>query len=203
MQVVALPELFPVTLSDYSGEKFSDTSYLAFCRANPNLRVERTAEGEILIVPPAGFESSNRNAKVTAQLDRWAEKDGRGAASDSSAQFMLQDGSALSPDAAWVSNSALQRVPRAKRKEFLPLCPEFVIEVMSPSDRLKQAKAKMEQWIGNGAQLAWLIDGDAQTVYVYRKGHAVKTHRGIAKLAGEGPAEGFVLHLNAIWKGVS
>jgi len=74
---------------------------------------------------------------------------------------------------------------------------------MSPSDRLKQAKAKMEQWIGNGAQLAWLIDGDAQTVYVYRKGHAVKTHRGIAKLAGEGPVEGFVLHLSAIWKGVS
>lgn len=93
--------------------------------------------------------------------------------------------------------------PRAKRKEFLPLCPEFVIEVMSPSDRLKQAKAKMEQWIGNDAQLAWLIDGDAQTVYVYRKGHAVKTHRGIAKLAGEGPVEGFVLHLSAIWKGVS
>lgn len=116
---------------------------------------------------------------------------------------MLDDGSALSPDDAWVSNVSLRSVPREKRKELLPLCPEFVIEVMSPSDHLKKAKAKMEQWIKNGAQLAWLIDGDAQTVYVYRKGHPPKTHRGIAKLAGEGPAEGFVLQLAAIWKGLA
>ena len=95
MQVVALPKLVPVTLSDYSGEKFSDAEYLAFCRANPDLRLERTAEGEILIVPPAGSESSFRNSKLTAQLDRWAEADGRGNAFDSSGQFFLPDGSAL------------------------------------------------------------------------------------------------------------
>ena len=123
MQVVTLPELLPVTLSDYSGEKFSDAAYLAFCHANPNLRVERTAGGEILIVPPAGFESSNRNAKATAQLDRWAEKDGRGAASDSSAQFMLQDGAALSPDAAWVSHTALQRVSPSETKRISSALP--------------------------------------------------------------------------------
>jgi Uma2 family endonuclease len=203
MQVVALPKLIPVTLSDYSGEKFSDAEYLAFCRANPSLRLERTAEGEILIVPPAGSESSYRNSKLTGQLDRWAEEDGRGKAFDSSGQFMLEDGSALSPDAAWVANVSLRNIPREKRKEFLHLCPEFVVEVMSPSDRLKQAKAKMEQWIANGAQLAWLIDGDAQTVYVYRKGHPVKTHRGINKLAGERPVEGFVLQLAMIWKGLA
>ena len=203
MQVVALPARVPVTLSDYGGEKFSDAAYLAFCRANPNLRVERTAEGEILIVPPAGSESSHRNAKVTAQLDRWSDVDDRGAVFDSSAQFMLADGSAMSPDAAWVSNTALRSLSRQKRKEFLPLCPEFVVEMMSPSDRLKQAKAKMEQWIANGAQLAWLIDGDAQAVYVYRKGHPAKAYRGIAKLAGEGPVEGFVLKLTAIWKGLA
>lgn len=203
MQVVALPKLVPVKLSDYGGEKFSDAAYLAFCRANPNLRLERTAEGEILIVPPAGFESSNRNSEVTAQLHKWAREDGRGKASDSSAQFFLADGSALSPDAAWVSNVCLRSISREKRKEFLHLCPEFVVEVKSPSDRLKQAKAKMEQWIANGAQLAWLIDGDAETVYVYRKNHPVKTHRGINKLAGEGPVEGFVLQLAAIWKGLA
>ena len=203
MQVVALPKLVPVTLSDYGGEKFSDAEYLAFCRANPNLRLERTAEGEILIVPPAGSESSYRNSKVTAQLDRWAEADGRGKALDSSGQFFLPDGSALSPDAAWVSNVSLRSIPREKRKEFLHLCPEFVVEVKSPSDRLKQAKAKMEQWISNGAELAWLIDGDAETVYVYRKRHPVKIHRGINKLAGEGPVEGFVLQLAAIWKGLA
>jgi Uma2 family endonuclease len=203
MQVVALPSPVAVKLSDYSGEKFSDAAYLAFCKANPNLRVERTADGEILIVPPAGSDSSYRNAKVTAQLNVWAEEDGRGKVFDSSSQFMLDDGSALSPDAAWVSNVSLRGVPREKRKEFLPLCPEFVVEVKSPSDRLKKAKEKMEQWIANGAQLAWLIDGDAQTVYVYRKGHAPKSHRGIAKLAGDGPVSGFVLQLSAIWKGLS
>jgi Uma2 family endonuclease len=203
MQVVALPARVPLMLSDYGGEKFSDAAYLAFCRANPNLRVERTAEGEILIVPPAGSESSHRNARVTAQLDRWADDDDRGVVFDSSAQFMLADGSALSPDAAWVSNTALRSLSRQKRKEFLPLCPEFVVEVMSPSDRLKQAKAKMDQWVANGAQLAWLIDGDAQTIYVYRKGGPAKAHRGIAKLAGEGPVEGFVLKLTAIWKGLA
>jgi len=203
MQVVALPKLIPVTLSDYGGEKFSDAEYLAFCRANPNLRLERTAEGEILIVPPAGSESSYRNSKLTAQLDRWSEEDGRGKAFDSSGQFFLADGSALSPDAAWVSNVCLRSVPREKRKEFLHLCPEFVVEVKSPSDRLKQAKAKMEQWIANGAQLAWFIDGDAETVYVYRRGEPVKIHRGINKLAGEGPVEGFVLQLAAIWKGLA
>jgi Uma2 family endonuclease len=75
--------------------------------------------------------------------------------------------------------------------------------VKSPSDRLKKAKEKMEQWIANGAQLAWLIDGDAQTVYVYRKGHPPKTHRGILKLAGDAPVAGFVLQLTTIWKGLS
>jgi len=136
------------------------------------------------------------------RLGRWAEKDGRGEAFDSSAQFMLPDGSALSPDAAWVSNESLHRLSREQRKQFLRLCPEFVVEVISPSDRLKDAKAKMEQWIANGVQLAWLIDGDAETVYVYRKNHAMKVHRGIAELAGQAPVEGFVLKLGAIWKGL-
>lgn len=136
-----------------------DAAYLAFCRANPNLRVERTAEGEILIVPPAGFESSYRNSNVTAQLHKWAEEDGRGKASDSSAQFMLDDGSALSPDAACVSNAALRRLSRQKRREFLSLCPEFVVEIISPSDRLKKAKQNMEQWIANGAQLSAIWKG--------------------------------------------
>jgi Uma2 family endonuclease len=203
MQVVSLTSPVAVKLSDYTGEKFSDAAYFAFCKANPNLRVERTAEGEILIVPPAGSESSHRNSRVTAQLGRWADEDDRGKVFDSSSQFMLDDGSALSPDAAWVSNASLRGVPREKRREFLPLCPEFIVEVMSPSDRLKKAKEKMEQWIANGAQLAWLIDGDAQTVHVYRTGHAPKIHRGITKLSGDGPVAGFTLQLTAIWKGLS
>jgi Uma2 family endonuclease len=202
MQVAIPKDATSVKLSYDAGDEPADQAYLAFCRANPDLRVERNANGEILIVPPAGSESSYRNASVTAQLFNWAERDGRGTAFESSAQFMLPDGSAFSPDAAWVSNESLQRFSEQERRGFLHLCPEFVIEVLSPTDRLQPAKAKMEQWIANGARLAWLIDGDAETVYVYRRNHAMKTHRGIAQLAGEDPIDGFVLKLGVIWKGL-
>jgi Uma2 family endonuclease len=180
----------------------SDESYFAFCETNPDLRVERTAEGEIVIVPPAGFESDDRNAEVVAQLRSWAKHDGRGRASGPTAQFFLPDGSALSPDAAWVSNESRKRISERERKGFPYLCPEFVIEILSPSDRLNSAKAKMERWIANGAQLAWLIDGDAETVHIYQKDKPVETRRGILKLTGKGPVKGFTLQLRTIWDGL-
>jgi Uma2 family endonuclease len=203
MPVVVLPEHETVRLTFDSGQKLCEQEYLAFCRANPDLRVERSAEGEIVILPPAGGEGSYRSMKASAQLDSWAERDGRGKAFDSSVEFILPDGSALSPDASWVSNESLHRLSREEQREFLRLCPEFVVEVMSPSDRLKSAKAKMERWIANGVQLVWLIDGDHRTVYVYRKGRPATTRRGIQELAGEGPVKGFVVQLNAIWRGLA
>jgi Uma2 family endonuclease len=204
MRVVALPESdAAVKLSFDTERRLSLEACLAFCRANPDLRVERTAEGEIVIMPPAGYESSFRSLDVAGQLREWALKDGRGNATDSSAEFILPDGSALSPDAFWVSKDALHRLPRQKRKEFPPLAPEFVVEVMSPNDRLKTAKEKMEAWIANGVPLAWLIDGDSETVHIYRKGHPPEVRRGIRKLAGESPVKGFVLQLSAIWKGLA
>ena len=114
----------------------------------------------------------------------------------------MPDGSGLSPDASWVSDESLARLTPAERREFLRLSPEFVIEVMSPSDRLKAAKEKMEAWISNGVQLAWLIDGDRQTVYVYRKGRAPVTRKGLEEIAGEPPVKGLVLKLAAIWRGL-
>jgi Uma2 family endonuclease len=116
-------------------------------------------------------------------------------------QFLLPDGSGLSPDAAWVSNEAWAALTRKQRRQFPPVCPEFVVEVMSASDRLRAAKAKMERWIANGVQLGWLIDGDAKTVYIYRPGRTAEKRRGILELAGEGPVEGFVLDLGPIWAG--
>jgi Uma2 family endonuclease len=203
MQAVALPEpASSFALRPLGRKKLSDEEYWAFCEANQDLHVERTAEGEIVIMPPAGGESDNRNAKVIVRLGTWAEADGRGQAFASSVQFFLPDGSGFSPDAAWVSNESLNRLTKAQRKKFLPLTPEFVIEVLSPSDSLKRAKAKMELWIKNGVQLAWLIDGDAETVYVYRRGHPVKTRRHLKEIAGEGPVAGFVLNLAPIWEGL-
>src|SRR5207302_1087302 len=125
-------------------EKFSDEDYWAFCVANPDLRVERTAEGEIVIVPPAGGESDYRSSDVVTELKVWARKDGRGKGFGSSVQFFLPDGSGLSPDAAWVSNESLSSLTKQERKKYLRLSPEFVVEVLSPSDSLKEAKAKME-----------------------------------------------------------
>jgi len=202
MQVQMPGPQVPVRLVFETGRGVSKDAYLAFCRANPDLRCERTAEGEIVIVPPAGGESANRSMKVSAQLYNWAERDGRGEAFDASAEFLLPDGSALSPDAAWVSNKSLRRLTWEQRREFPPVCPEFIVEVMSPSDNLRRAKAKMEVWISNGVRLGWLIDADHQTVYVYRRGRPARALRGIQELAGEGPAEGFVLRLGRIWQGL-
>lgn len=182
--------------------RFSEMEYLDFCKQNPDLRIERTSQGEISVMPPAGAESSYRSHGVGLQLGEWALRDGRGKVFDSSAQFVLPDGSALSPDAAWVSNAALKRFTRQQRKEFLHLCPEFVVEVMSPSDRLKPAKEKMEQWLSNGAKLAWLIDGDRKTAYVYQAGQPMRVERGASELRGAGPVADFVLNLGPIWVGL-
>jgi Uma2 family endonuclease len=157
MQVAIPQDATSVKLSYDAGDEPADQAYLAFSRANSNLRVEHNANGEILVVPPGGSESSYRKASVTAPLFNCG---------------------------------------------FLHLCPEFVIEVLSPTDRLQLAKAEMEQWIANEAQLAWLLDGDAETAYVYRRNHAVKKHRGVAQLAGEDPIDGFILKLDAICTGV-
>jgi Uma2 family endonuclease len=170
--------------------------------ANPDLHIERTAEGEIVVAPPCGGESDSRNTEVLFHLTRWAKEDGTGRTFGPSVQFFLPDGSGLSPDASWVSNESLRTLTKQQRKKYLRLTPEFVVEVLSPSENVKEAKAKMERWIANGVELAWLIDGDAETVYVYRKGHPSKTRRRIREVSGDGPVAGFVLNLAPIWEGL-
>jgi Uma2 family endonuclease len=200
---IALPELkAPATLILDHEKGLSDEKYLRICKANPDLRLERTAQGEIVIVPPAGGESDYRCADTIGQLRNWARKDGRGKALGSSVQFWLPNGAALSPDAAWVSNARLATLTKKQRGEFLRLTPEFVVEVMSPSDRLAAAQRKMKEWLDNGVELAWLIHGDARRVYVYRQGGEPQLHSGIETLAGEGPVEGFTLELGEIWAGL-
>jgi Uma2 family endonuclease len=200
---IALPELnAPATLILDRENGLSDEKYLAFCEANPDLRLERTAQGEIVIVPPAGAESDYRCLDTGSQLKQWAKKDGRGKAFGSSTEFLLPNGAALSPDAAWVSNKRLAARTKDERRQFLRLAPEFVVEVMSPSDRLAAAQRKMKEWLANGVELAWLIDGDAQAIYVYRQGREPQLCSGVETLAGEGPVEGFILELGEIWQGL-
>ncbi|HYW43717.1 MAG TPA: Uma2 family endonuclease [Bryobacteraceae bacterium] len=181
----------------------NDDDYFAFCMSNPDLWLERTVEGEIVIVPPVGAECDHRSLDVGAQLGGWAERDDRGKVSGASTVFILPTGAALSPDAAWLSNRQLSQFSREQKRKFLPLCPEFIVEVMFPSIRLKTAQEKMEEWMRAGVELGWLIDGDERTVYVYRAGQAgAETRTGILKIAGEGPVAGFELDLTDIWAGL-
>jgi Uma2 family endonuclease len=197
---LALPDLdAPATLILDPENRLSDDDYFAFCMANPDLQIERTAQGEIVIVPPAGYESDYDNADCISQLKVWSKRDGRGRVSGCSVRFFLPDGSALSPDVAWLSNERFAGLTKKQRRRFPPVVPEFIVEVMSPSDRLRAAQRKMQQWIDNGVELGWLIDGDSRCVYVYRQGHEMREVRNENQIEGEGPVEGFVLDLTDIW----
>lgn len=202
MQVVLPAEALPAKLTLNPELRMTDDEYFDFCQANPDLRLERTAEGEIIIVPPAGYESSYQSGDAFGQLRSWAKGDRRGKASDAGSEFILPTGAALSPDAAWVSNQRLSQLSKEQRRKFPPVAPEFVIEVMSPSDRLPAAKKKMQEWIRGGVELGWLIHSDTQTVYIYRAGKEAEQVTGITKLAGEGPVAGFELDLTDIWAGL-
>jgi Uma2 family endonuclease len=177
----------------------SDPEFLHFCEANPDLKIERNTEGEIVIMPPAGWETSSRNADVLQQLQSWAKRDGRGKAFDSNTMFMLPSGAARSPDAAWIPRSRLATLTAEQKKKFGPLCPDFVVEIRSPSDRLSTLQAKMREWIDNGAQLAWLIDPESRTVYIYRPAKRVERLLNAARIDGENPVTGFVLEMADIW----
>jgi Uma2 family endonuclease len=203
---IELPELTaPAKLILDREDRLTDDEYFAFCVANPHLNVERTSAGEIVILPPIGGESDYRNASATASLGLWARVDGRGKAFGPSVHFLLPDGSGRSPDAAWVSNDRLEHLSKQEKRQFPHVVPEFVVEVLSPSDRLKAAQKKMRLWAANGVELGWLIDGDARRVYVYRGESGNLEPRVVAdaeSIAGEGPVDGFVLQLGEIWEGL-
>ncbi len=146
--------------------EMDEEQFFEFCQLNPDLRIERNAEGDLEIMSPAGGRTGNRNAGITAQLWTWALGDGTGAAFDSATGFILPNGAVRAPDAAWVRMSRLQELTEEQQEQFLPLCPDFVIELRSPSDRLRAVQAKMREYIANGAVLGWLIDAPNRRVYV-------------------------------------
>ena len=177
----------------------SDDEFFDFCQANRDLRIERTAQGEIIIMPPAGGETSNRNAALTTLLTTWAWRDGTGRSFDSSGGFILPNGATRSPDAAWVRSARLASLTPAQWRKFLPLCPDFVVELMSPSDNLAEAQAKMEEYLANGAMLGWLLDAEPKTAYVYHPGQPVEILQQPTVLSGEPVLPGFTLELSYIW----
>lgn len=199
---LALPERrLPARITWRSENRLSQKEFYELCLANADLRLELTAKGEVIVVPPAGLISDSRNLDVASQLAVWAKRNRRGRAFGPTSAFILPSGATYSPDAAWVSKERLASLTSDQLRRFALVTPEFVIEVMSPSDRLKSAMRKMTEWMADGAALGWLIDGDARTVYIYRAGSPEPEKRtGIKRLAGEGPVVGFRLDLTEVWE---
>jgi Uma2 family endonuclease len=173
--------------------------FFAFCQQNRDLRIERTANGEIVIMPPAGGETGSRNAKLAVLLGVWAMQDGRGVAFDSSTGFDLPNGATRSPDAAWVLRERLGKLTPQQKRKFLPLCPDFVVELQSPSDTLDDLQQKMQEYIGNGTRLGWLLAPDTKTVYIYEHGAPLVQLEAPTQITGDPLLPGFVLNLVEIW----
>ena len=177
----------------------TEDEFFAFCQLNRKLRLERTAQGEILIMPPSGGETGAANAEIVGQLRDWAKGEGNGIVFDSSAGFTLPNGATRSPDAAWVQRSRLAKLTPEQKRKFLPLSPDFVVELRSPSDRLTSLQEKMDEYVTNGTRLGWLIDTETRCVYIYRSGRVVECVDQPLTLSGEPLLVGFTLDLGPIW----
>lgn len=176
----------------------NDDQFYDLCRANHELRFERTAEGEILIMAPTGGETGRRNARLTYTLMQWSDRDGTGIVFDSSTALKLPDGSTKSPDASWIKRERWDKLTGAQKQKFSPICPDFVIELRSATDSVAELQEKMREYIANGAQLGWLIDPQERRAYVYRPNAEVETLDNAETLAGEPVLAGFVLDLKEI-----
>ena len=175
------------------------SNFYQLCQVNSDLRFERTAMGELIIMPPTGGETGNRNGRITQQLFNWADTDGTGIAFDSSTGFKLPNNADRSPNAAWVKLERWDALTPEQKERFIPLCPDFVIELLSPSDSLRVAQEKMQEYRDNGTCLGWLINRKARQVEIYRLAQEVEVLQSPDRVAGEIVLPGFVLDVQPIW----
>ncbi len=179
--------------------ELTEDEFFEFCQRNGDVRIERDAKGEIHIMPLAGGATSNRNAGITMQLGLWAKRDGTGIAFDSSGGFRLPNQAVRSPDASWVLRWRYDQLTNREQERFLPLCPDFAIELKSPSDTLSVLKRKMDEYIENGLQLGWLIEPKQKTVHIYRPHLPVEIRDNPNTLSADPILSGFILDLTEIW----
>jgi Uma2 family endonuclease len=170
-----------------------------FCVYNPELKIERNHKGELLIMAPTGGETGNRNSKITKKLAIYEDKNPSGISFDSSTGFLLPNEAIRSPDASWISTERWNALHPEKRKKFVPLAPDFLIELLSESDEISFAQIKMQEWMENGVRLAWLLDPFQKTSYIYRKNREVEVVMGMNTLSGEDVLPGFELDLSVIY----
>lgn len=181
--------------------KLTDDIFDTICRANPDLNFEQTAAGELVVVPPTGGTSGRKNRNLTWQFSNWVEQNPHlGEGFDSSTLFVLPNGAKRSPDASWVRRDRWDALTRHQQDGYVPLCPDFVVELRSPTDNLEELQIKMQEYMDNGARLGWLINPQEQTTLIYRPGQEVTILQSPTSLSGEDVLPGFVLRLDPIWR---
>lgn len=202
MMTLTLPgkREYTFTLHPADGLVLSEEEFAELCERNPEYRIEQDATGEVIIMPPTGGETGSRNFRITAQLAAWAFLDGTGEGFDSSTGFVLPSGAKRSPDVSWVASDRLAALTAEQKRQFIPLCPDFVVELRSSSDSLADLQAKMEEYRANGARLGWLLDPTERHVYVYRPDAPVETLEHPAAVSGDPELPGFTLQLARIWE---
>ena len=177
----------------------SDEQFFDLCQKNRDFKFERTASGVLVIMSPTGGETSNRNIELSYQLQAWSRQNNLGKAFDSSGGFKLPNGADRSPDASWIESERWDSLTSEQREKFIPLCPDFVVELRSASDRLKTLQDKMKEYRDNGAKLGWLIDPKNKQIEIYRPNQEVEIKENPQSLSGENVLPGFVLDLTVIW----
>ena len=188
-----------VTLNFPSILTLTDEQFTQLAALNQDLQLELTAKGELIIMPPTGGETGNRNFELDGQLWYWNRQTGLGKAFDSSTGFRLPQGSTRSPDAAWITLERWNNLTPAQRKKFLPLCPDFVVELVSESDDVAETRLKMQEYLDNGLRLGWLINPQLQQVEIYRPNQEVERLQSPIRLSGENVLPGFTLDLQPIF----
>ncbi len=184
---------------DFHSAPLSEEQFEELCRNNRDLKFEMSSEGELIIVAPTSPEAGWKNTKLITKTENWSEKDGTGIVFDSSTMFTLPNGAKRSPDVSWMTREKWESVSPSERRKFSHVVPDFVIELLSPSDNLADIQSKMEEYIENGVRLGWLIDPQERKVHVYRAGGAVEILDDPEKVSGEDVLQGFELNVRQIW----
>lgn len=194
------PKPFILNVPDQLALQVTPAQFEALAAANRDLRLERTATGELIVNPPTGSETGYRNWNLSGELYLWWRNAGEpGKAFDSSSGFELPNGANRSPDASWVSQDRWDALTPDQRKGFAPLCPDFVVELRSEGDALKDLRDKMAEYIENGSKLGWLIDPKHKRVEIYRPNQTVEVLENPNTVSGENVLPGFTLSLKRVW----
>ncbi len=177
----------------------TDEQFYQLCRANPDVKFERNAQGKIIIMSPTGGETGNRNFEIGADFAIWNRQAKLGVAFDSSTCFKLPNGANRSPDVAWIQQARWDALTPQQKEIFPPIAPDFVLELMSPSDTLLETQAKLQEYMANGVRLGWLIDRKTRRVEIYRRGEPVEVLNDPISLSGENVLPEFMLSLKTVW----